>query len=169
MQTGRDELPSFLELEACLLDEEMQLKLDAEKDGDAEALHLQKRKSKTTQKPPTPWPTQPDRRNPKDESEWRNNNRSRKQRPKHWHPKKCQDQDEDTCHYYGEPGHFERDCHLKKAIERVKTLKNWLKSKKGKKFLDANSLEKNKMSERKGSDSDSGKNSSKIVITDVLR
>jgi hypothetical protein len=83
MQTGRDELPSFLELEACLLDEEMQLKLDAEKDGDAEALHLQKRKSKTTQKPPTPWPTQPDRRNPKDESEWRNNNRSRKQRPKH--------------------------------------------------------------------------------------
>jgi hypothetical protein len=45
-QTGRDELLSFLELEAWLLDEEMQLKLDAEKDGDTEALYLRKGKQK---------------------------------------------------------------------------------------------------------------------------
>ena len=159
-QTGRDELPSFLELEARLLDEEMQLKLDAKKDGDTEALYLHKGKQKINQKSPTTRSTPLERRGSRDDNERRNNNRGRDQNLRNKNLRRHNEQDEDTCHYCGEPGHFERGCYLKKAIDRVKTLEDWLKAKKGKKHIHANALEKNKKIDKKKSESDSGNSSS---------
>jgi hypothetical protein len=137
-QTGREVLPSFLELEARLLDEEMQLKLDAEKDGESEAMYLRKTRPKNNAKTQNSRSTQPNKRNhdkrsSHEDNDRRTNNRGQDQRPKNRTFKKRSDHDEETCHYCGETGHFERECHLKKAIDRVKTLEDRLKSKKGKK------------------------------------
>jgi hypothetical protein len=41
-QTGKDLLPTFLELESKLLDEEMQLSMDADREGESETLYLKR-------------------------------------------------------------------------------------------------------------------------------
>jgi hypothetical protein len=78
-QIGRDELLLFLELEARLLDEEIQLKLDAKKDGDPKALYLRKGKQKSSAKVQTSISTQPDKKSSQDDNNRRSNHRGREQ------------------------------------------------------------------------------------------
>jgi len=60
-QTGKTPFPSFAELESRLLDEELQMTLDAEKEGSAEALMFRKR-SPFTKQPKKPLSLRPPNR-----------------------------------------------------------------------------------------------------------
>jgi hypothetical protein len=164
-QTGKDLLPTFLELESKLLDEELQLSMDAEREEESETLYFKRGSSSSrgrSQHRGSGRNSGRQGRSDSHRSEQRGKSVSRNERKGRYDRR---DSREDTCHHCGETGHMERDCQVKHTSNKIKELEEKLKNlqKKKKTGGQANSMEK-----RKGAKSDPDSDSDSSDAADVL-
>jgi hypothetical protein len=147
IQIGKDSLPTFNELESKLLDEEMQVKMDADKESAGEALYVKRAQQKK------PWFGEKPR--PQDShlkyDKPKNDRYKSKDRNKEAKPKFKQDmraQDEDRCNMYRGYRHWEHNWEIKKIVMQIKALDTKMQKLKhggnSSKYPQANAVEKGK-------------------------